>query len=80
MANELKFEVDLGLLELDDLEILDMSKDGATMREYLDVLDRIVGGGVRGKGYKVTDMQQMGDAIMEATREAANPKDATGKN
>jgi len=80
MADELKFEVNLDLLELDDLEILDMSKEGATMREYLDVLDRIVVGGVRGKGYKVTDMRQMGDAILEATREAANPEDATGKN
>ena len=80
MADELKFEVDLDLLELDDLEILDMSKDGATMREYLDVLDRIVAGGVRGKGYKVTDMRQMGDAILKATRQAANPEDATGKN
>jgi hypothetical protein len=80
VTEELKFEVDLDLLELDDLEILDMSKEGATMREYLDVLDRIVAGGVRGKGYKVTDMRQMGDAILAATRDAANPEDAKGKN
>lgn len=79
MTEELKFEVDLDLLELDDLEVLDMSREGVTMRDYLDVLDRIVAGGVRGKSYKVTDMRQMGDAILEATREAANPE-VGGKN
>lgn len=76
---ELKFEVDLDLLELDDLEVLDMSRDGVRMKDYLDVLDRIIVNGVRGKGYKVTDMQQMGDAILAATKEAANPG-VDGKN
>lgn len=76
---ELKFEVDLDLLELDDLEVLDMSRDGVRMKDYLDVLDRIIVNGVRGKGYKVTDMQQMGDAILAATKEAANPE-VDGKN
>jgi len=80
MTEDIKLSVDLDQFELDDLEILDMSKSGGvTMREYLDVLDRLVVGGVRGKGYKGTQLKALAEAINEAVKREVNPE-AGGKN
>ena len=71
---DLKFEINLDALEIDDLEILDASKPGVKARDILDVLDRLVVGGVRGKGYKFTAMKALGQAVFAAVNEATNPK------
>ena len=75
MAEDIKLSVDLDQFELDDLEILDMSRAGGVSgREYLDVLDRLVVGGVRGKGYKGSQLKALAEAINEAVKEEANPE------
>jgi len=80
VAEDIKVAVDLDQFELDDLEILDMSRvGGVTMREYLDVLDRLVVGGVRGKGYRGTQLKALAEAINEAVKAETNPE-VGGKN
>jgi len=77
---EIKFEIDLDALEIDDLEVLDRSKPETTMHDLLNVLDRLVIGGVRGHGYKVKTLDIIAETIKDLVEAQANPVDANGKN
>ena len=75
-TKQLTLEINLDELVLEDLEVLDMSKTeklpgGQTrsvtsMHTILDTLDRIVVGGVRGKGYKGTQLMQILEQVQTA--------------
>jgi hypothetical protein len=64
-----KFQVDLWQADVDDLALFDTENPGGG-KQTLDFLDRVVVGGVRGKGipYPVLKklFQQIGDAMKEA--------------
>ena len=87
---ELKLQIDLDKFELEDLEVLDLSRievlpDGTIrpvtpMRIIIDVLDRLVVGGVRGKGYKGTQFWEIFRAVSDAIGAGMNPVGKNGKN
>lgn len=87
---ELRIEIDLDKFELEDLEVLDMSRvemlpNGTvrpvtSMRVIIDVLDRLVVGGVRGKGYKGTQFWDIFRAVSDAIGAGMNPVGKNGKN
>ena len=91
MEDQLTLEINLDELTLDDLEVLDMSKvevmpDGVTVRPVtsmstiLDTLDRIVVGGIRGQGYKASQLAEIISQVMAAVTVQANPVSQNGKN
>ena len=71
---DIRFEVNLDNFELDDMEVLDASKPGVTSKEILDVLDRLIVGGVRGKGYKFSMIKTLGNAIVSAVNASVDSK------
>lgn len=73
------FEVDIDKIELDDLEVLDGSKERLQMRQVLDVLDKVVIGGVRGKGFKQSQLPDIQRAILDRISTETNPS-KNGKN
>jgi hypothetical protein len=83
-------EIDLDELLLDDLEVLDMSKPeklpGGTMRPVtsmstvLDVLDRVVVGGVRNRGFKGSQLMEVIEQVQSAIFSNINPVSQNGKN
>ena len=42
------------------------------MKDVLDTLDKLVVGGVRGKGYKGLDLMQIQEAVGDALKNATN--------
>src|SRR5574341_1885506 len=82
-GSELRIQVDLDNFELEDLEILDLSRveklpggqvrPVTPMRIIIDLLDRVVVGGVRGKGYKAAQFWQIFNAVSEAVGSNLNP-------
>ena len=72
-TKNLVLEIDLEKFELDDWEKLDPRIEGVNMKDVLDTLDKLVVGGVRGKGYKGLDLMQIQEAVGEALKNATNP-------
>ena len=79
MAEELTIRIDLENCYIDDLEtIVAMAGSGkmpepGTMKAFMDLLDRVVVGGVRGKGIPMTALGQIGQQLMQAINEGMNP-------
>lgn len=76
---DLVIEVDLTQFELDDWEKLDPRIEGISIKDVIDVLDRLVVGGVRNRGFKGMDLMTIQKAVGEALQKATNPV-ANGKN
>jgi hypothetical protein len=54
-------------MPLESLEIFQRAQEGNLKAgEMLDLFDGLVVGGVRGKGYKIRDLQAIAEAISEA--------------
>jgi hypothetical protein len=72
--NELMVDVDMDKFMIDDLEILDKCARGeGTLSDEIDVFDRVVTGGVRGK-FKAHEVRKIRDAVLNALRDASkNP-------
>lgn len=69
----LTIEVDPDALTIDDLPVLvgvgEFAEGGFTrprLEELLDVLDRVVIGGVRGQGYRISDFSAIVAGVMDA--------------
>ncbi len=78
-GREIKIQVDYAKLadwSLDDLAALESSQ---SVDALMNLLDGVVIGGVRGKGYKVRHLKAIQDALMEAVAQMGNPADASGK-
>jgi hypothetical protein len=83
-----KLEINLDAFTMDDWEVLDFSKtsflpdgtprNGVPMSEMLDTLDRLIVGGVRGKGYSGELLGEMIKQVNEALQARINPP--SGKN
>jgi hypothetical protein len=73
MANtKLEINIDLDQFMVEDLEILDKAtRREATLTEEIDVFDRVVVGGVRGK-FKASEIRKIRDAVLNALVAAAN--------
>jgi hypothetical protein len=67
-------EVDIDKFMIDDLELMDKCNRGEEpLSKEIELFDRIVVGGVRGK-FKAHEMRKIRTAIIEALRDAAkNP-------
>ena len=71
---EVGIEIDLDQLFIDDLELLDgLAAERIAGTDLLDLLDRVVVGGVRGRGLRFTQMKEIGAALMAAMNDATNP-------
>lgn len=75
----LRLEVDLTRFELDDWEILDGSRPGTKMFDIMNVLDRLIVGGVRGKGYSGMQLVDIQKAILTQVQAEISPE-RNGKN
>lgn len=72
MATKLEINIDLDQFMVEDLEILDKAtRREATLTQEIDVFDRVVVGGVRGK-YKASEIRKIRDAVLEALITASN--------
>jgi len=73
MANtKLEINIDLDQFMVEDLEILDKAtRREATLTQEIDVFDRVVVGGVRGK-YKASEIRRIRDAVLSALITASN--------
>jgi hypothetical protein len=73
MANtKLEINIDLDQFMVEDLEILDKAtRREATLTQEIDVFDRVVVGGVRGK-YKASEIRKIRDAVLNALITASN--------
>jgi len=66
--------IDLEQLLIDDLDLLDDLQSGQVAgRALLDLLDRVVVGGVRGRGLRFGQMKEIGAALTAAMNDATNP-------
>jgi len=76
--------VNLDNLYIDDLETLQGFQSGGgggvAAKEIVDLLDRVVVGGVRGRKLPFTALQEVGRQLMAEMGALANPEDAEGKN
>ncbi len=78
MPDELRIEADR--LTLDDLETLDRAGAGdARWIEVMDLLDRVIEGGARGKDIPLTQLPIIVERISEAVSGLFNPE-VRGKN
>jgi hypothetical protein len=74
MAEEVGIEIDLEQLFIDDLELIgDLATGQVAGKALLDLLDRVVVGGVRGRGWRFTQLREIGAALTAAMNDAANP-------
>ena len=65
-------DIDMDLFMIEDLETLDKCARGEkTLSDEIDVFDRVVKGGVRGK-YKAADIRKIRTVILTALRDSAN--------
>ena len=68
---ELIIDVNMDLFMIEDLETLDKAARGEkTLSDEIDVFDRIVTGGVRGK-YRALEIRKIRSIILEALKAAA---------
>jgi len=75
-----EFIIDLENLWIDDLEVIQESfGENAKWKSLLDVMDRLVVGGVRGRHIPLTKIGELNLAIMDAINEMTNPE-VEGKN
>lgn len=79
---EIKVQVDLDALNEMPIEVLDSFTRAAqgklTGSELLDLLDGLVVGGVRGRGYKLKDLQLLSQAISDAVKAEAQGETSAG--
>lgn len=69
---KLEIKIDLDQFMVEDLEILDKAtRREATLTQEIDVFDRVVVGGVRGK-FKASEIRKIRDAVLNALVSAAN--------
>lgn len=67
----IEIDVDMDKFMIDDLEMLDKCARGeATLSDEIDVFERVVVGGVRGK-YKAHEIRAIRKTILDALRNAA---------
>lgn len=65
-------DVDMTKFMIEDLETLDKcARQEKSLSDEIDVFDRVVVGGVRGK-YKAADIRKIRSTILTALRDAAN--------
>jgi hypothetical protein len=77
--SEIRIQVDkdkLGDWSLDDLEELEGS---GSIKAMMSLLDTVVVGGVRGRGFKVKDLKRIQDALFAEVAKLGNPVDTSGK-
>ena len=74
MDKVVELKIDASQAYVEDLEILDGSGDEASGKALLDVLDRIVVGGVRGREPKIPmlKMREIGQRIKEELQAAGD--------
>jgi len=78
---QVEIRINLDEMYIDDLEVLEgFQSGGGKATEFLDLLDRVVEGGVRGRKLPFTMLREIGRELMAELREAANPEDESGKN
>ena len=65
--------VDLENLYIDDLELFADMQGGKFSREVIDLLDRVVVGGVRGRKLPFSRLREVGKALQAAMEELGNP-------
>ena len=73
MDEVIELKIDASQAYVDDLEILDGSGDGASGKALVDMLERIVVGGVRGRKIPMTKMREIGRRIKEELQAAGDP-------
>ncbi|MBN1815332.1 MAG: hypothetical protein JXA14_26105 [Anaerolineae bacterium] len=73
-TGDIEMQIDVGKAVLDDLEILDGSRGNVKGSELLDVLDRIVIGGVRERGIPLAEMKTIAMRIAEALKAEGDKK------
>ncbi len=69
-----KFEIDIDIDKflVEDLEVLDKAtRREASLSQEIDVFERVVIGGVRGK-YKASEIRKIRDAVLNALITASN--------
>lgn len=75
VAGDVEIRVNLDGLYVDDLEIIGRFEAGKLdVKEFLDLLDRVVEGGVRGRRLPFAKLREIGAALRAAMSEAANPE------
>ena len=68
----IEIEVDMNKFMIDDLEILDKcARYEMSLSDEIDVFDRVVVGGVRGK-YKANEIRAIRKAVLDSLRNSAN--------
>ena len=65
--------VDLENLYIDDLELFVDMQGGKFSKEVIDLLDRVVVGGVRGRRLPFARLREVGQALQAAMEELGNP-------
>jgi hypothetical protein len=79
--DDIEIRIDLDQMYIDDLETLQKFQSGGfAAEEFLDLLDRVVEGGVRGKKLPFRLLREIGQKLRAALQEAANPTDVSGEN
>lgn len=86
MADEREVTIDTDQLVLEDLEVLSMLADLRKSEWFthentgriLDMLDRVVEGGVRGQGYKISELGRIAAAVFDAVNEGPEGNSDTG--
>ena len=70
-ADHVEIEVNMDSFMIDDLEILDKCARGeGSLSDEIDVFDRVVVGGVRGK-YRAGEIRQIRAAVLDSLRNAS---------
>lgn len=63
---QIEIEIDIDKLMVEDLEIIDKAtRREASLSDEIEVFDRVVVGGVRGK-YKASQIRMIRDAVLDA--------------
>lgn len=70
-TDSVEIEVNMDLFMIDDLEILDKCARGeGSLSDEIDVFDRVVVGGVRGK-YRAGEIRKIRAAVLDSLRNGA---------
>lgn len=75
----IEIQIDISAMTIDDLDLMasdEMAGESGNrgqVKAIIDLLDRIVIGGVRGRGIPLTDFGSILEKVQEAMGEAANP-------
>lgn len=80
MTDDIRIDVNVDALQdmpIETLELLDKAQAGQLRgAEMLDLLDGFIVGGVRGRGFKVRDLQRIAQALSAAFA-AASPGESS---